>query len=209
MKKLMILVAILAIGLIVLDRTLAQRSDLRSYVYFDDMYRSVAYKSQSENPITATGLTQRLPADGAIPRGYLPLNYGPSVEESIRAGEELVNPYATDSLKTAVAGRGEAIYRINCLICHGVSGAGDGPVVNRGYPPPQSLVTGQSKTMKDGQLFHILTYGYKNMPAYGAQVERDDRWRVIAYVRMMQTPATAPDSTASVQQAASADSSSL
>ena len=207
MKKLIVFVALLAVALIVLDQTLAQRTELRSYVYFDDMYRSMAYKSQTENPFTATGVTQRLPVGGTIPRGYPPLHYGASIEESVRAGEELVSPYATDSLMVANTPRGAAVYQIYCQVCHGVAGAGDGTVVNRGYPPPPSLVTGQSRTMKDGQLFHMLTYGYKNMPAYGAQVERDDRWRVIAYVRAMQMPAPA-ESTA-LQQAAPTDSTSL
>jgi mono/diheme cytochrome c family protein len=40
--------------------------------------------------------------------------------------------------------------------------------------------------MKDGQIFHILTYGQNNMPSYAGQISRDDRWKVIAYVRSLQ-----------------------
>jgi hypothetical protein len=48
------------------------------------------------------------------------------------------------------------------------------------------LREGKSKDMKDGQLFHILTYGQGNMPSYAAQLSQDDRWRVIVHVRSLQ-----------------------
>jgi mono/diheme cytochrome c family protein len=44
--------------------------------------------------------------------------------------------------------------------------------------------------MKDGQLFHVLTYGQNNMPSYASQLSRDDRWNAILYVRTMQATAT-------------------
>jgi hypothetical protein len=40
--------------------------------------------------------------------------------------------------------------------------------------------------LSGGQMFHIITYGQKNMPSHAAQVPPDDRWRVIAYVRSLQ-----------------------
>jgi mono/diheme cytochrome c family protein len=43
--------------------------------------------------------------------------------------------------------------------------------------------------MKDGQLFHVLTYGQNNMPSYASQLSRGDRWNVILYVRTLQVAA--------------------
>ncbi|MBI3484584.1 MAG: cytochrome c, partial [Acidobacteria bacterium] len=43
--------------------------------------------------------------------------------------------------------------------------------------------------IKDGQIFHIVTYGQKNMASYATQVSRDDRWKVILYVRSLQKQA--------------------
>jgi mono/diheme cytochrome c family protein len=40
--------------------------------------------------------------------------------------------------------------------------------------------------LKDGQIFHIITYGQKNMPALAAQVLREDRWKAALYIRSMQ-----------------------
>ena len=59
--------------------------------------------------------------------------------------------------------------------------------------------------MKDGQLFHILTYGQNNMPSYASQLSRDDRWNAILYVRTLQR-AAAPPSPGAVGAPVKADS---
>jgi mono/diheme cytochrome c family protein len=43
--------------------------------------------------------------------------------------------------------------------------------------------------MKDGQMFHVLTYGQNNMPSYASQLTEQDRWNVITYVRSIQSSA--------------------
>ena len=40
--------------------------------------------------------------------------------------------------------------------------------------------------MKDGRIYHIITNGQGNMPSFATQVTRNDRWRVIAYIRSVQ-----------------------
>lgn len=95
---------------------------------------------------------------------------------------------------------GGEVYRTFCVSCHGPSGAGDGPVTQRGFPPPPSMLTGKSLQMKDGQLFHILTYGQGSMAPFAAQISRERRWDVINYVRDLQrkapaVPATEPTAT--------------
>ena len=57
--------------------------------------------------------------------------------------------------------------------------------------------------MKDGQLFHILTYGQGSMTSFAAQLTPDGRWDVINYVRRLQQQ-EAP-SQASAVEAAEAD----
>jgi mono/diheme cytochrome c family protein len=82
-----------------------------------------------------------------------------------------------------------------CAVCHGAGAAGNGTVPQRGYPAPPSLLVEHAIKMKDGQMFHVLTYGQNNMPSYASQLSRDDRWNVILYVRAMQkaaTPASVP-----------------
>jgi mono/diheme cytochrome c family protein len=61
-------------------------------------------------------------------------------------------------------------------------------------PPPPSLVAGRALTLKDGQIFHILTYGQNNMASYASQIDREDRWRAILYVRSLQMRAASAPS---------------
>ena len=88
--------------------------------------------------------------------------------------------------------RGGDVYRVFCISCHGPTGLGDGPVPQRGFPPPPSLLTGASRQMKDGQLFHILTYGQGSMPSVAGQVTVAQRWDAINYVRSLQQAVPAP-----------------
>jgi mono/diheme cytochrome c family protein len=88
--------------------------------------------------------------------------------------------------------RGAFVFRTFCVPCHGGSGRGDGPVALRGYPAPASLLAEKAIHMTDGQIFHVLTFGQKNMPSYASQLSEDDRWKVILYVRSMQGKAGQP-----------------
>ena len=87
--------------------------------------------------------------------------------------------------------RGQSLFRVYCQSCHGASGAGDGPVAQRGFPPPPPLPTGKSAQMKDGQLFHILTYGQGSMDSMAAQLDRNQRWDAVNFVRSLQADAAA------------------
>ena len=99
----------------------------------------------------------------------------------MRAGAELANPFPpTDRTAT---NRGYEVFRNVCAPCHGVSGQGNGPVSTRGYPPPPSLLAENAVKMRDGQMFHVLSFGQGNMASYAAQISREDRWKAILYVR--------------------------
>ncbi len=60
----------------------------------------------------------------------------------------------------------------------------------RGVPLPPSLLADRPVQMKDGQLFHIITYGQGNMPANAGLLSQDDRWQVIVYLRSLQQDAS-------------------
>ena len=89
----------------------------------------------------------------------------------------------------AIVYGGALVYANYCLLCHGPAGKGDGPLAVRGVPPPPSLLADHAQQMKDGQLFHVLTYGQGNMAPYASQLSREDRWGVILHVRALQQQA--------------------
>lgn len=152
-----------------------------------DMAHSPSYRAFEPNENHADGKTLRLPAPGSIPRGLLPFPYQRTESDALRAGQELIAPTPPDE-QTSLA-RGEAAYAIYCQHCHGPSGAGDGMVSRRGFPPPPSLLLEHAIKMKDGQMFHVITLGQGNMPAHAGQVAREDRWNIIRYIRTLQAGA--------------------
>lgn len=170
-------------------------TDRLNYEFLPDMKYSPAYGAYSQNPDLAAGQTLQAPVFGTIARDELPLHYDATPEDALRAGEELKNPLGPDHEDAAQSvDRGAGIYRTFCVACHGAGGAGDGPVAKRGFPPPPSMLTGKSVKMKDGQLFHIVTYGQGSMPSMASQVMPSERWDVINYIRQMQRASATADS---------------
>lgn len=178
---------ILLVLVVVLTWTLRRDFTQRNLEFLPGMVESVPYDALSANPNFPDGKTLRKPVRGTIARGFMPLPYDATPEDALRAGMELQNPIP-DTLYEAVQ-RGAFVYATFCQPCHGASGRGDGPVAQRGFPPPPSLFAEKAVKIKDGQMFHILTYGQANMPALAAQISREDRWKVILHVREMQRKA--------------------
>jgi mono/diheme cytochrome c family protein len=151
------------------------------------MAESPAYGSFAPNPNFADGLTLRTPPAGTIARGHPRLDYQPTLQDALRAGLELPNSFRPTD--TARRDRGTTVFTNFCQVCHGPLGQGNGPVTQGSFPPPSSLLADRAIQMKDGHLFHVLTYGQGNMPSFAAQLSRDDRWSVILHIRMLQGPA--------------------
>jgi mono/diheme cytochrome c family protein len=150
------------------------------------MAQSPAYDSFAPNPNFADGVTSRTPPAGTIARGQSLYRYLPTLQDAVRAGEELHNPFLpTDTIHRD---RGTAVFTNYCQVCHGPLGQGNGPVTQGSFPPPASLQADRAVNMKDGQLFHVLTFGQGNMPSFSNQLSSDDRWSAILHVRMLQGP---------------------
>jgi mono/diheme cytochrome c family protein len=89
--------------------------------------------------------------------------------------------------------RGRQQFDVNCAVCHGTSGRGGG--ADAAYGPvgayglsvaPSSVVAPNIQAQADGELFHTITNGVRNMPAYAHQVRVQDRWAIVAYLRVLQ-----------------------
>jgi mono/diheme cytochrome c family protein len=157
--------------------------------FLPEMIRTAAYKAYSANSNFSDGKTLQEPPPDTIPRGLHSVDYQATEADAIRAGEELSNPYNFEDL--AAFTRGTFVFRTWCLPCHGATGRGDGPVAMRGFPAPPPLNSAKTLALKDGRMFHILTYGQKNMPSYASQISENDRWKAILYVRSLQKSAHA------------------
>lgn len=143
---------------------------------------SPAYKSQSANPVLPHHMTLHLPVNGTLARGEHRFRFANTEVDRQRAGRELTNPFprSPENLR-----RSQLIYQTFCLVCHGETGQGDGPIVPK-FPNPPSFLSEQARKLTDGEMFHIITLGRKTMGSYASQVPWDDRWRVILYIRSLQ-----------------------
>jgi cbb3-type cytochrome c oxidase subunit III len=150
------------------------------------MAYSAAYDSFSPNPNFADGATLRSPPAGAIARGQMPLHYQATLQDALQAGLEKHNPFSESD--DAHLQRGSVVFTNYCQVCHGPLGQGNGPITQGGFPPPASLLADRAVQMRDGQMFHVLTYGQGNMPGFATPLSRDDRWSAILHVRMLQRP---------------------
>jgi mono/diheme cytochrome c family protein len=177
-------------GLVGFSRWASPDVSKPNFEFLPQMAHAPRYDTFAANPNFADGKTLQAPVPGTIARGELPLHYAAAPADAIRAGEELVSPVSAADLQ--VRTRGEQVFKNFCVPCHGTNAAGMGPVTQRGVPPPPSLLAARASQMKDGQLFHILTYGQNNMASYASQISREDRWNVIAYVRSLQAASPAP-----------------
>lgn len=163
-------------------RSMSRDVGVRNSEWPTQMQYSPAAHSQTANPVLPYQMTGQPPVPGTVPRGFKPFHYGPDQAEADRAGRELKNPFSATPEHLA---RGQYIFTNYCVVCHGVTGAGDGPIIPK-YPNPVSYQTEKSKSLPDGSMFHVITAGRNNMPAHAAQVSADDRWKAILYIRKLQ-----------------------
>jgi mono/diheme cytochrome c family protein len=76
---------------------------------------------------------------------------------------------------------GRVLYQDRCAQCHGASAEG------RGKRP--SLRSARVAGASDGELFWLLTNGYRGMPRW-SRVPEPERWQIVSYVRSLQAAPT-------------------
>ena len=88
--------------------------------------------------------------------------------------------------------RGKVLYLQFCVMCHGETGAGDGPVVGENRLPPLPTLNLLSERamndLSDGYIWGMIANGRGVMPSY-RRIPYDDRWQIVEYVRELQTRA--------------------
>ena len=94
------------------------------------------------------------------------------------------NPMKADDASLA---RGQELFAINCQMCHGVTGDGNGPIAAflTKYKPA-NLTSPLIKAFPDGQIFMTITNGVPDrMPPLNENLTVSERWDVVNYVRTL------------------------
>lgn len=100
-----------------------------------------------------------------------------------RVADRLTNPLAGKGAPAV----GDTLFHTYCAVCHGNTGAGDGPVGPKIGAP--SLLTDRARGYSDGYLYSIIRYGRGVMPRYGDKIRGETRWTIVNYVRQLQVVA--------------------
>ncbi|MBK9328589.1 MAG: cytochrome c [Sphingobacteriales bacterium] len=189
-KKYQIILIVLVLGLSSCIRN--SKKPGREYLW--DMAHPIAYEAGSVNPIYKDGKTNQLAPEGSIARGkYI---YPLSDTEYVKAATAITNPFifTNDEIQES----GKHLYTVNCAVCHGDKGDGQGHLVQiNKFPPPPSYLMEPLLSKPDGQRYHSLIYGRNLMGSYASQLNHRERWLVLAYVKSLQGTA---QPTASVTQ---------
>ena len=89
--------------------------------------------------------------------------------------------------------RGKAVYARNCVACHGVNGDGKGDAAAFLVPRPRNFVkanyrlrsTPMASLPTDEDLFRAVSLGLPGtpMPPWKVNLNEDDRWAVVDYIK--------------------------
>lgn len=85
--------------------------------------------------------------------------------------------------------RGQERFNIFCSPCHSRLGDGNGMIARRGLnlrKKPASYHTDRLRNLPDGHFFNVITNGLGIMYSYASRVDPEDRWAIVAYIRVLQ-----------------------
>ena len=83
--------------------------------------------------------------------------------------------------------RGQDRYNIFCAPCHDRGGTGKGVVIPLGFEHgPESFHVQRLRESAPGYFYNAITNGFGIMNGYAAQIRPEDRWAIVAYIRVLQ-----------------------
>ncbi len=157
---------------------------------FAEMHYTQMYKSQ-EPP-------RLYPAPGAVP--FVPVGHG-----------ALMVPDVSPAIEAATAEKGRALYAVNCTVCHGEAGTGDGPMAGHltrflatagaQALAPADLTGPGTVATTDADLFIYIGGGGRightlreagqianapTMPVFNKLLTEEERWSLVRYLRQLQ-----------------------
>jgi len=147
-----------------------------------DMHVQPKYLPYEPTDFFGDGRSERQPVPGTVARGHLRL------DELMFTGRE--NGVVVDKfpfpITQADLDRGRERYNVYCTPCHDYTGSGRGMIVQRGFPQPPSYHIQRLRDAPAGHFYEVITNGFGAMYSYAARVEPADRWRIAAYIRVLQ-----------------------
>jgi mono/diheme cytochrome c family protein len=158
-----------------------------------NMDQQERFEPQEENPFFEDGRSMRMPVEGTVARGNL--REDKALYQGINEDSSFVEDIPVDVTK-AFLKRGQDQYNVYCTPCHGTTGDGQGIIMvgRYGYVPAPSYHIDRLRNAEDGYIYSTIANGIRNMPSYAQQIEVEDRWAIVGYVRALQRSQYVPES---------------
>ena len=183
------------VALLVAGLAGCERNDMHNQPRYEPMETSTFFDDgQSSRPIVA----------GTIARGQL-------VANDLRFGGLAQGPTPDAfpfEITRADLKRGKQRYEIYCGVCHGATGDGNGMIVQRGFVKPPSFHEQRLKDVPVGHYFNVITNGFGAMYSYNDRIAPEDRWKIAAYIRVLQLSQQQAVASAAAQPASAVESGS-
>jgi mono/diheme cytochrome c family protein len=168
---------------------------------FPGMRDQPKLRPQSESAFFADGRADRPIPANTVARGDF------HADEALASGRDAAGNFvqgfpASLTIDDAFFARGQERYAIYCLPCHGAIGDGQGVTRAYGMNVP-TYHDERRRGLAEGELYDIIVNGSQAglMLPYADKLTVEDRWAVVAYVKVLQraqlgTPADVTDADA-------------
>ncbi len=182
-------VAKILLAVIVVSMFSCREKDGQAPEYMPDMFRSPSIETYVDfgevrgdrpNLDMKNTMSARLPVVGTIPRGFTPYPFENTPEGYEQAGLLLKNPL---HFSDTIVKEGEVLFGMFCVHCHGANGQGDGVLVQNEKFPPLPVKFAPGLAIPEGKMFHTLTYGKNLMGSHASQLTKEERWKLIYFIR--------------------------
>ncbi|HXH62354.1 MAG TPA: cytochrome c [Fimbriimonadaceae bacterium] len=150
-----------------------------------DMWIQPKFKAQAKDDFFSDHSSSRLPVKGTVPFGEPPVDS--ALQRGYKDGKlvrDFPIPVTMEMIK-----RGEDRFNVFCKHCHGAAGDGTGMISQRGFDierPIANYQTERLRKMPVGHFFDVITNGYGAMFPYSDRISVEDRWAIVAYIRVLQ-----------------------
>lgn len=182
-------VALIPFGLFASMRS--TKSDNLAFHPVPNMDFQLKYKPQKQSDFFADKRTSRGAIEGTIAVGEL-RHDDHFFRGKIGDAWALTLPEQVEANEATMA-RGKERYGIFCAPCHGDTGDGNGMVHQRAFAlkegtwvRPTNINEPKIAKKPLGELYHTVANGIRNMPGYARQIDVEDRWAILLYVRALQ-----------------------
>ena len=142
---------------------------------------------QEESAFFADGFGMRMPVKGTVARGKMPYLFKGKPD---LAAATLHNPLLPTKMNLEL---GKKKFDIYCSPCHGYFAKGNSRLHGQ-FPNPPSLHSEKVRNWPDGRIYAVIMDGQNVMPSYASQLEYNERWAVILYIRALQRSLNAKES---------------